>query len=1201
MRIRHYLGAILIALFSMIFLFGCNTEVTPEKTITSVALESQDLLTPIEIETFNLSSIRLKVTYSDGSQDSIPVSSDMLSQQDILKLGVIGTHQITVRYQGFNIPLTLTLKNQSVLDLLMSYYHFAQTQLGYQGTYTDWINSLIQGRPVTIIFAQMNDQQEFIITFSNQETLNLGKMSVLTTYTVNFYNFYGELISSVIVPHGGSAVAPMPPILPDHQFMGWDQILSHVTSSLEVHAIYQWQGVSLEIDDADRLLISIDRLEKAQFMINLDSIFTQTSSTQKSQRSQLLSSLIYKSTSRNQSNPYDIENYVSHNYWRDFYYHKNLYQEPNIIDGFYVITQTLTSYNDHALNNLYIVTEQVTQNAKKRADWAVDNITVVDTWVTVDQYKYLLHYDEALDRVELYTIWTYEPYAVTSYEKIYVYFNENGEEVIESWIEQIYTTPEYPGVMVYHNSVGARDFNYYSFWLDENYEAKGLPHFRGVNRNEEGFYEYYDNHYHMISRTYGWYTIIPGINVENGIFYYPETPDIQVYSPDASSNVINVATAGLGQYAVTVYLPSMNGVEAILIKEGGMVNVNQDSYHSQQVMLNAGVSLMPDWWQMSEEAKYNIDYPTGFRTHKGTFMSSNEPTDELINFRDLTLNIGSEGIKQYNQMFNYYAVIRLYVRANSLDELTDRLTQYLDDVGLSYKYGNTDDLFSELKDVMKNYEALGRDISIINDTLPGPKHTYQDLETVVETENFLKNYLRIRFDLISMVERYDEIPMANMPKKEDLSRISLLSTANMLTGKVSFLDNQIHTELLTATLRKTPILQQNEDYTLVYGLMIGGKLILLDTETAKTYSGSDISFNGSKVLNIPQNLTPGTYTFVVFFAKITPLGLLRISSVEPWEVLPFDSSEILNTLEPGEETLKTLISSVDNHLTMIVSMVDLYPPKLIILDSTIYQGVIHLDQFLMPIGSTVEDLLLMMQIHDTTDGLIEATLDMITHDGQPVELTDELTSSGWIITVFDQSGNETRLIMDQIEFGYMVKFMIDDQIYFETVVLPGQQVQLPDSPQLVGRTFIKWDIDSLEVNDHLIVYGTYTINTYQITWIYESEVVLIDEAVPYGSVINRPIMPSIDGYRFVWNLSKTTMPEYNLEVTGEYLLNTYYLYFKLGDQFYEVHSYFYGDPVIYPEPVAPLGFHFSGWSVSFETMPNQSVIAEGSFIPNNPS
>ena len=66
-------------------------------------------------------------------------------------------------------------------------------------------------------------------------------------YTVNFYGFGGELLSSQHVTAGGAATAPdVEPVVNDsvgpHRFYGWDADFSEVNSDLDVHAEYVLVG-----------------------------------------------------------------------------------------------------------------------------------------------------------------------------------------------------------------------------------------------------------------------------------------------------------------------------------------------------------------------------------------------------------------------------------------------------------------------------------------------------------------------------------------------------------------------------------------------------------------------------------------------------------------------------------------------------------------------------------------------------------------------------------------------------------------------------------------------------------------------------------------------------------------------------------------------------------------------------------------------
>jgi hypothetical protein len=1020
------------------------------------------------------------------------------------------------------------------------------------------------------------------------------------TYTVTFFGFNGILIQTVTVPRGGSATAPVPLSVVNYNFIGWDIPFTNVQNNLEVHAIYQYTGTPVAgIDNADELLISLDRLENAQFEIDLDTIFSEASETQSTHRTRTLSSILNQATTLDVSDPYDPSNYIPHTYWQQYLFHKNLYQMPTIIDGYHVITQTLTSYNSHALNNLYDVTGSVTSNARNRADWAVDHLTVVDTWVTQDDFKYLLHYDEELDRVELYTIWTYAPSSITSYEKIYVYYNANGEEVIESWVEQIYTDPTvpgYPGVLGYHNSVAGRDFNYYAIWLDEQYQPKDMHHYRGINLNDEGFFEYYDNNMHMVSGDYGWYTIQPGIDYIRELIYYPENPIMTVYSPDASTDVLTIYPMFDRGFIVDLCLPSMNGVEALLVEEGGMYQENQDSESTRAFLIDQGFQTMPDWWVMDV---WDVEVTAGFRTAKGSYYGDRDAVTGDVILRNVRVMIGSEGYRDYDYYHNYYGEASLYVDAASIEELVQMLTVYFEEVGLTYKYGNTELLFNELGYVYKNYETIGRKVSVMNDVMGGPADMYGSFEQLVAAEAFITNYLSIRTVLIQMVNDLDEISFSELPSKNDLDAISLIDTSSHLTGSITMPSSMVNTSGLVGTLNQSPLLQNNQSYSLYYALQIGGKLIELNHETPQVYTGQTMIFNGNLSFQIPgPDLDFGQYQLVAFFGKVTPNGFLRISNPVPWNVNDYVefSWEIS---DPEFETARNVdVYLNEGILNVSVYSIDGFAPKISIEhDEEVYQWNETIDTLEMPFDSTVEDLLKKITITDNVDGIMIPTVDMISKNGEPVLITDLLTPQGYKISVTDSSGKKTEITITLITFGYKVSWMSDEVIYKEEIVQPGTTLTPPENPTKDGHTFIAWDTTDFLVNQNRIINATYSINSYSITWMIQGAVYQTYSEVLYGTIIDMPGTDPMVGHSFVWNNSYTTMPGHDLVITGDYVKNTYYITFYLDGMVYAEQGYLYGDTITYPVPTLPNGFTFSGWSVTLETMPDHNFTAEGTSIP----
>lgn len=82
---------------------------------------------------------------------------------------------------------------------------------------------------------------------NNLPALKISGGDAPAAHTVNFYGFDGALISSVTVPHGGTATAPDAPQMVNTEngpyvFCFWDAELDNVTEDMDVHAEYTLLG-----------------------------------------------------------------------------------------------------------------------------------------------------------------------------------------------------------------------------------------------------------------------------------------------------------------------------------------------------------------------------------------------------------------------------------------------------------------------------------------------------------------------------------------------------------------------------------------------------------------------------------------------------------------------------------------------------------------------------------------------------------------------------------------------------------------------------------------------------------------------------------------------------------------------------------------------------------------------------------------------
>ena len=128
--------------------------------------------------------------------------------------------------------------------------------------------------------------------------------------------------------------------------------------------------------------------------------------------------------------------------------------------------------------------------------------------------------------------------------------------------------------------------------------------------------------------------------------------------------------------------------------------------------------------------------------------------------------------------------------------------------------------------------------------------------------------------------------------------------------------------------------------------------------------------------------------------------------------------------------------------------------------------------------------------------------------------------------------------------------------------------------------------------------GTFIINKYKLTYIVDG-VEYKSYDIEYGATITPEAEPTKEGYTFSgWSTIPTTMPAYDVTITGSFTKGAYKLTYMLDGVVYKTISYDYGDAIT-PEP-APTkeGYTFSGWSEIPETMPAHDVMVTGTFSIN---
>ena len=195
----------------------------------------------------------------------------------------------------------------------------------------------------------------------------------------------------------------------------------------------------------------------------------------------------------------------------------------------------------------------------------------------------------------------------------------------------------------------------------------------------------------------------------------------------------------------------------------------------------------------------------------------------------------------------------------------------------------------------------------------------------------------------------------------------------------------------------------------------------------------------------------------------------------------------------------------------------------------------------------------------------------------------------------DCSGVSASCEVTVLPAKYILTAYIDREVFATDTLTRGEFFNLIE-PQKEGYTFSGWgDVPDRMPNHDLNIYATFIINKYLVTFKI-GDVVVAADSLEYKSAIVVPEAPEKEGYTFNgWGEVAATVPTNDLTYEGSYTINTYTLTYTVDGVVVLHYPVVYGGAI--PrllEPSKP-GYTFSGWSEMPETMPAKDVTIVGSF------
>ena len=182
---------------------------------------------------------------------------------------------------------------------------------------------------------------------------------------------------------------------------------------------------------------------------------------------------------------------------------------------------------------------------------------------------------------------------------------------------------------------------------------------------------------------------------------------------------------------------------------------------------------------------------------------------------------------------------------------------------------------------------------------------------------------------------------------------------------------------------------------------------------------------------------------------------------------------------------------------------------------------------------------------------------------------------------------------------YIATFMVDGEEYCRVNVVYGEEIILVDTPTKEGHTFSGWgEVPTTMPAKDITINGSFSINSYTVTYVVDGEVYKT-ESITYGSKLTPIAVPVKEGHTFSgWGGVPNTMPAKDVTINGTFTINTYTITYMVDGEVYQTMIVTYGEAITLIDNPSKEGYTFSGWLDAPETMPAKDVTINGRFVTN---
>ena len=732
------------------------------------------------------------------------------------------------------------------------------------------------------------------------------------------------------------------------------------------------------VQASDTLIYSLDRLSQVDLNVSLDALIA----TEPENVSFVNKNILLSGSFFNDASTGDIDIDTETNTLT----YTNLPDSSNIGAEFRNLNQGISSYADAS---------------KSEVDWALENISVENTWVTYFNRKLALSYDEENDIVTLSSAnieFESSEDETYSLRQIAVYYNDLGQLVVDVYdASQTGTFANFGRLTYIKDTLYEWSSDIWANGIkEENPMSGGTGWFKAYVSETTGLWMYFRssdaNISYNVQTPNGWLQTFIRVSEFD-----------EVVNDTATFNYVKVATKGLEndvfsfqfdnpeQTYFTFYPTAFNGWTSL------------EASYSEAELKN-----LQDWnpdlfddVDLYDSLNASIMYSNGYQETASTSVS---------------VRVTASGMDDLSGEFfvGYIAEASTILEVNYLNMLPvmkERFNTY----GLTYKHGSLDQLFNETIETILNLERLFDQFEL-NET-----RGFVDLEVyrgVLDAEMTYLHALPERYE--DAFSSYDTIDYTELPVLS-LDGISFIDFSENTTGTVSFDPNTetVSTSNFTLSLAPSLLLQNNQNYTIIYGLYTNQAFVYIGEEAPVTYTGETLTITGNQALTGNTSLLEeARYVLVGYLARVTEDGHIRVSSVTALTVDSFTGASV-SRIDDGIET--TVNYQNNDGLIVDVSKEDIRAPFIIVDDERfgsiavtfVGTGESNVINITFDDNVTLQSILENIDFTDNSKEAVIFEIDALTFNGVNVTEFDAYIQAGtYVITISDTSGNITTLTIN---------------------------------------------------------------------------------------------------------------------------------------------------------------------------------------------